>query len=193
VSGQLHAAGALPLKVKSHRHVLYRLGGPQCRSGRFGEQKIIHPTGTRTPNSQSLYRLKYHGSFAKLKFLKKISVSFGMLSVHPSVPISQLTNGWKDFHEIWRFSLTELHLHMPILWSEDTLPERLRAFLREPRLQLLFPTTVYTATRNEERTKRMASSGVFGIFKKVKKLQQKKYKASCQNYLWQLTWGCNWP
>jgi hypothetical protein len=24
-----------------------RLGGPQSRSGRFGEEKILHPTGTR--------------------------------------------------------------------------------------------------------------------------------------------------
>jgi hypothetical protein len=26
-----------------------RLGGPQSRSGRFGEEKILDPTGTRTP------------------------------------------------------------------------------------------------------------------------------------------------
>jgi hypothetical protein len=30
-----------------------RLGGPQSRSGRHGEVKILDPTGTRTPTSQS--------------------------------------------------------------------------------------------------------------------------------------------
>jgi hypothetical protein len=30
-----------------------RLGGPQSRSGRFGEEKILDPTGTRTPTPQS--------------------------------------------------------------------------------------------------------------------------------------------
>jgi hypothetical protein len=45
-----------------------RLAGPQSRSGRRGEEKIICPTGTRTPTprsfsrSQSLYRLSYPGS-----------------------------------------------------------------------------------------------------------------------------------
>jgi hypothetical protein len=42
-----------------------RLGGPQNRSGRRGEEKILDPTGTRTPTprpySQSLYRLSYVG------------------------------------------------------------------------------------------------------------------------------------
>jgi hypothetical protein len=30
-----------------------RLGGPQSRSGQFGEEKILGPTGTRTPTPQS--------------------------------------------------------------------------------------------------------------------------------------------
>jgi hypothetical protein len=29
------------------------LGGPQSRSGRRGEEKILDPTGTRTPTSWS--------------------------------------------------------------------------------------------------------------------------------------------
>jgi hypothetical protein len=29
------------------------LGGPQSRSGRFGEEKILDPTGTRTPTPRS--------------------------------------------------------------------------------------------------------------------------------------------
>jgi hypothetical protein len=36
---------------KSPRYPLERrLGGPQSRSGRSGEEKIIDPTGTRTPD-----------------------------------------------------------------------------------------------------------------------------------------------
>jgi hypothetical protein len=34
-----------------------RLGGPQTRSGRRGEYKILDPTKTRAAHSQSLYRL----------------------------------------------------------------------------------------------------------------------------------------
>jgi hypothetical protein len=64
VSGQLHAPAALP-PGKSPRYPFYkRLGGPQSRSGRYGEVKIFYPTGTQTPappgrpaRSQSLYRM----------------------------------------------------------------------------------------------------------------------------------------
>jgi hypothetical protein len=59
----------LPLypRGKSPRYQLDRiLGEPQSPSGRRGEEKILDPTGTRTPNprssSQSLYRLRYPGS-----------------------------------------------------------------------------------------------------------------------------------
>jgi hypothetical protein len=31
-----------------------RLGGPHSRSGRFGEEKILDPTGTRTPSRQEV-------------------------------------------------------------------------------------------------------------------------------------------
>jgi hypothetical protein len=44
-----------------------RLGGPQSRSGRCGEEKILDHTGTlgRPARSQSLYRLRYPSSFQK--------------------------------------------------------------------------------------------------------------------------------
>jgi hypothetical protein len=69
VSGQFHAPATLP-PGKSPRYPFYRrLGGPQSRSGRYGEVNIFYPTGTRTPappsrpaRSQSLYRLSYPGS-----------------------------------------------------------------------------------------------------------------------------------
>jgi hypothetical protein len=49
-----------------------RLGGSQCRSLRRGEEKILDPIGTRTLTlgrpafSQSLYRLRYPGSYCCL-------------------------------------------------------------------------------------------------------------------------------
>jgi hypothetical protein len=53
VSGQFHALAALPPGI----HLLYpldgRLGGPKSRSGRYGEKKILDPTGTRTPTPRS--------------------------------------------------------------------------------------------------------------------------------------------
>jgi hypothetical protein len=49
---------------KSRRYPLdTRLGGPQSRSGCRGEEKIIDPTGSRTPTPRSLYRLRYAGSY----------------------------------------------------------------------------------------------------------------------------------
>jgi hypothetical protein len=69
VSGKLHAPADLP-PGKSPRYPFYRrLGGPQSRSGRYGEVKIFYPTGNQTPappgrpaRSQSLYRLSFPGS-----------------------------------------------------------------------------------------------------------------------------------
>jgi hypothetical protein len=50
---QLHAPAALSLG-KSPQYPLERmLGGPQNRSGRHGEEKILDPTGTRTPTPRS--------------------------------------------------------------------------------------------------------------------------------------------
>jgi hypothetical protein len=44
----------LYLRGKSPRYPLdRRLGGPQSRYGRRGEEKILDPTGTRTPNPRS--------------------------------------------------------------------------------------------------------------------------------------------
>jgi hypothetical protein len=52
VSGQVHAPPALP-RGKSLRYPLNRLGGPQSRSGRRGEERILDPTGTRISNPRS--------------------------------------------------------------------------------------------------------------------------------------------
>jgi hypothetical protein len=73
VSGQLHAPAALP-KEKSPWYPLdRRLGGPQRRSGRGGEEKNSQPPPGIEPKnpdspapspapSPALYRLSYHGS-----------------------------------------------------------------------------------------------------------------------------------
>jgi hypothetical protein len=55
------------------------LGGPQSRSGRYGEVKIFYPTGTRTPVpqvvqpiAQSQYRLSYPGREGEKKYICSI-------------------------------------------------------------------------------------------------------------------------
>jgi hypothetical protein len=64
VSGQLHAPAALP----PEKEPPVPIGGPQSRSGRRGEEKILDPTGFelqplgRPARRQSLYRLRYPGS-----------------------------------------------------------------------------------------------------------------------------------
>jgi hypothetical protein len=68
VSGQLHAPAALSRRKNPRYPLDRRLGEPQSRSGLPGGEKILVPTGTRTPtlgrpaSSQSLYRLSYPGS-----------------------------------------------------------------------------------------------------------------------------------
>jgi hypothetical protein len=69
VSGQLHAPAALP-QGKSPRYPLdRRLGGPQSRSGRGGEEKNSQPpqgielqNPDRPAHSPALYGLSYHSS-----------------------------------------------------------------------------------------------------------------------------------
>jgi hypothetical protein len=46
VSGQIHAPAILPPGKEPLYPLDRRLGGPQSQSGRFGEEKIIDPTGT---------------------------------------------------------------------------------------------------------------------------------------------------
>jgi hypothetical protein len=76
-----------------------RLGGSQCRSGRRGEEKILYPTGIRTPTlghpvrSQYVYQLRYPGSF-RVQNLKEYPssdrVSRGCISRRNSYRISRL-------------------------------------------------------------------------------------------------------
>jgi hypothetical protein len=69
VSGQLHALLLYP------RYPLdRRLGGPQSRYGRRGGEKILDPTGIRTPTHRSsiLYAIQAHS-------LKHVNLRFGVL------------------------------------------------------------------------------------------------------------------
>jgi hypothetical protein len=54
VSGQIHDPAALATGGKKPRYQLdRRLGEPQSRSDRYGEVKILDPTGTRNPTPRS--------------------------------------------------------------------------------------------------------------------------------------------
>jgi hypothetical protein len=62
-SGQLHAPTILP--GKSPRYRLYRrLREPQGQPGRYGEVKVLDPTGTRTP----IYRATATDPEARVRF-----------------------------------------------------------------------------------------------------------------------------
>jgi hypothetical protein len=68
VSGQLDAPAALP-PGKEPRYPLYRrLGGPQSQSGRCGEEKILHPTGTQTSNSRVIQPIASRYTYYDLPF-----------------------------------------------------------------------------------------------------------------------------
>jgi hypothetical protein len=58
---------------KSPRYPLdRRLGGPQSRSGRLGEEKFLDPTGTRTPIPQSSSQYPVHIPTTLSRILNKI-------------------------------------------------------------------------------------------------------------------------
>jgi hypothetical protein len=69
MSGKLHAPVALPPGKKPRYPLDRRLGGPQSRSGRGGEEKNSQPAPgiepwnpDRPARSLALYWLSYHGS-----------------------------------------------------------------------------------------------------------------------------------
>jgi hypothetical protein len=69
VSGQLHAAAALPPRKSPSYPFGRRLGGLQSRFGRGGEEMNSQPppgiepqNPDRPARSPALYRLSYHGS-----------------------------------------------------------------------------------------------------------------------------------
>jgi hypothetical protein len=49
---QLYLRSGTDVEVSSQYSLERRLGGPQNRSGQYGEEKIIGRTGTRTPTSR---------------------------------------------------------------------------------------------------------------------------------------------
>jgi hypothetical protein len=53
VSDQLHAPDVLPTGKEPPYPLDRRLSGPQSRSGRRGEERILNPTGTRNSDSDS--------------------------------------------------------------------------------------------------------------------------------------------
>jgi hypothetical protein len=73
------------------------LGGPQSRSGRYGEVKIFYPIGTRTPappgrpaRSQSLYRQLSRLLSSMIEYAN--TILSGMLTVGPGCQFSKPRN-----------------------------------------------------------------------------------------------------
>jgi hypothetical protein len=66
-SGQLHAPAVLPPGKEPRR-----FGGPQSQSGQFGEEKILEPTGTRTPTPQSSNSCRYTDDANPALFFKRV-------------------------------------------------------------------------------------------------------------------------
>jgi hypothetical protein len=55
VSGELHASAAILSEKEPTIYLLdKRPGRPQSQSVRYGEVKILYPTGTRTPTPRSV-------------------------------------------------------------------------------------------------------------------------------------------
>jgi hypothetical protein len=54
VNGQLHAPAALPPEKYLRYRLDRRLGGPQSRSERYGEEKDLALTGNRAPAVQPI-------------------------------------------------------------------------------------------------------------------------------------------
>jgi hypothetical protein len=85
VSGQFYAPATLPPEKEPRYPLNGRLNGPQSRSGRHREEKILDPTWTQLrllgcpARSQSLYRLSYPGSTTKGEELENVNqLVFGM-------------------------------------------------------------------------------------------------------------------
>jgi hypothetical protein len=76
-------------RLKNPRYPLdTRLGGPQSRCGRHGEEKILDPTGIRTPTPRSS-SLRYPGSY---KYMYHVT-----LKVHPAMLSAESANAWLKF------------------------------------------------------------------------------------------------
>jgi hypothetical protein len=64
LSGHFHAPAALPLGKYPQYPFDRRLSGTQMRSGRHGEEKILDPTGTRTPTPSATQPLTSYSIFS---------------------------------------------------------------------------------------------------------------------------------
>jgi hypothetical protein len=125
VSGQLHTPAPLP------RYPLdRRLGGPQSRSGRRGEGKILDPTGTRTPTlrSSSPQPVAIPTELSRLQYLRDILalflVSWGGVRLSPlgtSVTNWPIVPAPDDRWSIWRSRWNENWQGKPKC-SEETCP-----------------------------------------------------------------------
>ena len=86
VGGQRHASAVLPPGKRLYP-LYWRLGGPQCRSGRV--RKISPPTGIRSPDrpvrSESLYGLSYPGPQSGRTTVHKYTSNLAMVYARTSL------------------------------------------------------------------------------------------------------------
>jgi hypothetical protein len=90
---------------KSPRYPLdRRLGGPQCRSGKRGEEKILEPTGTwtPTPRSSSPYPVAIPTTLSRiLCFMAWQSKFFTELGASKNSQHSYINGSIMLCHKIW--------------------------------------------------------------------------------------------
>jgi hypothetical protein len=101
VSGQLHAPAALPQEKSPYCPLDRRLGGPQSRSGRSGEEKSPQsPPGFEPPNPDRPARSPVAIPTELSRFSRLFYKDTNRLIVQVCVPLKFLSQ-WIDFHKTW--------------------------------------------------------------------------------------------
>jgi hypothetical protein len=126
--GQLHASAALP-QGESPRYPLHkRLGGPQSRSGRDGEEKnshsppvIEHRSSDHPARSQSLYRLSYPGS--------KVAPVLQQALSHDDIWSGDIAPCVLNLGTRWRWMIASRSLHFT---SKEKAPAPLDRWMSGP-------------------------------------------------------------
>jgi hypothetical protein len=112
VSGQLHAPAALPPGNHPRYPLERRLGGPQSRSGRCGEENNLALSGIEPwPSSSTELSRLFQYTFSLLKFLTVFGTLVFQHDINPS----------KNFHQLCFFSKqtsrrNDKHLTLPFIF-----------------------------------------------------------------------------
>jgi hypothetical protein len=124
VSGQLHAPVALPQEKDPPppRYSLdRRLGGPQSRSGRRGEEKILEPTGTRNSDPSVVQPVVSHYTDYVSWRHKKSPRPQEMLETVPAIWNAFLAPPWNVHIHVLKFLLGNRAKLKLGTWSPDVL------------------------------------------------------------------------